>query len=441
MQSHRLRRLLAVAILALAVPAVAQANTVTQWNKTAVDTLVAFPGPAGGAAPALQIDLAMAQGAVYDAVNGIEPRHRPYLLGTPFVSTASKDAAAATAAYRVLSNIVSTVPATIAFPNRAALLTSLDNAYAASLATVPDGPSKDAGVAAGTTAANAMLAARANDGRFGPSPWVSNTSPGHWQPLLNPDGSLQLDPTAWVANVKPFLLRTSSQFRSEGPQALGSTAYAVDVNETKALGSVSSTVRSAEQTHNAIFWQTAGGPAWLWNGAARGLADSRGLDLGDSALLFAELNLASADAAINVWNDKYHFDFWRPWNAIQRADEDGNPATEPDPDWMPLISAPYPEHPSGHLCLDGAHTRILRMFFGGAPDGGFSITSVSALLQTGEATVRHFDSFAQVVAEIVEARIWAGLHFRTADRQGKFLGQDVAGWAASHYLRPVGHHH
>ena len=129
MHSHRLRRLLAVAVLALAVPAVAQANTVTQWNKTAIDTLVAFPAPAGGAAPALQIDLAMAQGAVYDAVNAIEPRHRPYLLGTPFVPTASKDAAAATAAYRVLSNIVSTVPATIAFPNRASLLASLDSAY------------------------------------------------------------------------------------------------------------------------------------------------------------------------------------------------------------------------------------------------------------------------------------------------------------------------
>src|SRR5215468_979077 len=225
MLSHRLRRLLAIAVLALAVPAVAQANTVTQWNKTAIDTLVAFPPPAGSAAQALQLDMAMTQGAVYDAVNAIEPRHRPYLLGTPFVRTASKDAAASTAAYRVLSNIVTTVPATIAFPNRAALLTSLGAAYAASLATVPDGASKDAGIAAGSAAADAMIAARANDGRFGPSPWVSNPSPGHWQPLLNPDGSLQLDPAPWVANVKPFLLHSPSQFRSDGPNALGSKAY------------------------------------------------------------------------------------------------------------------------------------------------------------------------------------------------------------------------
>jgi hypothetical protein len=431
MHSHRLRRLLAVAVLALAVPAVAQANTVTQWNKTAIETLVAFPAPAGGAAPALQIDLAMAQGAVYDAVNAIEPRHRPYLLGTPFVPTASKDAAAATAAYRVLSNIVSTVPATIAFPNRASLLTSLDSAYSASLATVPDGASKDAGIAAGAAAANVMLAARANDGRFGPSPWVSNTSPGHWQPLLNPDGSRQLDPTAWVANVRPFLLCSPSQFRSAGPNALDSTDYAADVNEVKALGAASGSMRSDEQTHNAIFWQTAGGPAWLWNGAARGLVDSRGLDVGDSALLFAELNLSSADAAINVWNDKYHFDFWRPWQAIRGADLDDNPATVADPTWTALITAPYPEHPSGHIGLDSAALETLRAFFG-TNNLRLDVTSTRFPGET-----RTFTKVQQPLKELVEARIWAGLHFRTADVQAKKLGRQVARYMAKHYFQPL----
>jgi hypothetical protein len=431
MQSHRLRRLLAVAVLALAVPAVAQANSVTQWNKTAIDTLVAFPAPAGGAAQALQLDMAMTQGAVYDAVNAIEPRHRPYLLGTPFVPTASKDAAAATAAYRMLSNIVSTVPATIAFPNRAALLTSLGNAYAASLATVPDGASKDAGIAAGNAAADAMIAARTNDGRFGPSPWVSNTSLGHWQPLLNPDGSLQLDPAPWVANVKPFLLHSPSQFRSDGPNALRSKAYAADVNETEALGSATSSVRSAEQTHNAIFWQTAGGPAWLWNGAARGLVDARGLDLGDSALLFAELNLASADASINVWNDKYHFDFWRPWQAIHGADLDGNPRTTADATWSALITAPYPEHPSGHVGLDSAALETLRIFFGTKK----LTLDVTSSRFPGET--RTFTNVREPLREVVEARIWAGLHFRTADMQSKKLGRQVARYMAKHYFQPL----
>lgn len=433
MLSHPLRRLLAVAVLALAVPAVAQANTVTQWNKTAVDTLVAFPGPAGGAAQALQIDMAMTQGAVYDAVNAIEPRNRPYLLGTPFVRTASQDAAASTAAYRVLSNIVSTVPATIAFPNRAALLASLTSAYAASLATVPDGASKDAGVAAGTAAADAMIAARANDGRFGPSPWVSNTSPGHWQPLLNPDGSLQLDPAPWVANVKPFLMLSPSQFRTDGPNALDSKAYAADVNEVEALGSATSSMRTAEQTHNAIFWQSAGGPAFLWNGAARNLADARGLDLGDSALLFAELNLASADAAINVWNDKYHFDFWRPWQAIRGADLDGNPATTADPTWTALITAPYPEHPSGHIGLDNAALSALRMFFGTKK----LTLEVTSSRFPGET--RTFTDVREPLKEIVEARIWAGLHFRTADVQSKKLGREVARYMATHYFQPLHH--
>ena len=431
MHLHRLRRLLAVAVLALAVPAVAHANSVTQWNKTAIDTLVAFPAPAGSAAQALQLDMAMTQGAVYDAVNAIEPRHRPYLLCTPFVPTASKDAATATAAYRVLSNIVSTVPATIAFPNRAALLTSLSDTYAASLTAVPDGASKDAGVAAGTAAANAMLAARANDGRFGPSPWVSNTSPGHWQPLLNPDGSRQLDPAAWVANVKPFLLRSPSQFRTDGPNDLRSKAYADDVNETEALGSVSSSARSAEQTHNAIFWQTAGGPAWLWNGAARGLVDSRGLDLGDSALLFAELNLAAADASISVWNDKYHFDFWRPWQAIRGADLDGNPGTTADPTWTALITAPYPEHPSGHVGLDSAYLQTLRTFFG-TKELTLDVTSSRFPGET-----RTFTNVRQPLKEVIEARIWAGLHFRTADEQSRKLGREIARYMARHYFQPL----
>ncbi len=431
MQLYRLRRLLAVALLALAVPAVAQANSVTQWNKTAIDTLVAFPPPAGSAAQALQLDMAMTQGAVYDAVNAIEPRHRPYLLGTPFVPTASKDAAATTAAYRVLSNIVSTVPATIAFPNRAALLTSLGDAYAASLAAIPDGASKDAGIAAGTAAAEAMLTARTNDGRFGPSPWVSNTSPGHWQPLLNPDGSPQLDPTPWVANVKPFLLRSTSQFRTPGPQSLGSTAYASDVNETEALGSAGSSVRTPEQTHNAIFWQTAGGPAWLWNGAARGLAETHGLDLGDSALLFAMLNLASADASINVWNDKYDYDFWRPWQAIRGADLDGNPATAADPAWTALITAPYPEHPSGHIGLDSAALEALRSFFG----TNKLTLEVTSSRFPGET--RTFTKVQQPLKELVEARIWAGLHFRTADEQAKQLGRQVARYMTKHYFQPL----
>ena len=205
MKSRRFSIVGAVALLAalggLSAPVSASpaGNAVADWNLIAVNTLIAFPGPAGGAPPASQVHMAMTQGAVYDALNAIAPQHhRPYLLNRRFSATASKEAAAATAAYRVLSSIVSGVPASIAFPNRASLLQSLDTQYAASLSAIPDSPFKAQGIAAGNAAADAMIAARQNDGRFGPSPWVPNSAPGHWQPQLRPDGTQILDPTPWV---------------------------------------------------------------------------------------------------------------------------------------------------------------------------------------------------------------------------------------------------
>jgi hypothetical protein len=408
-------------------------NAVTKWNLIAVSTLVAFPGPAGGAPPASQIHMGMTQGAVYDAVNAIVPRHhRPYLLKRRFSARASKEAAVATAAYRVLANIVFTVPEDIPFPNRESLLQSLATEYAASLAAIPDTPFKRQGIAAGNAAADAMIAARQNDGRFGPSQWVPNPDPGHWQPLLDPDGKPMLDPTPWVGGVRPFLMQSSSQFRTDGPNALTSAAYADDFNEVKSLGSVNSETRTPEQTHIARFWQST--PVATWNAVARNLAEdpNRAIDVADSALLFAMMNLSAGDAGINCWNDKYYWDFWRPWHAIHRADEDGNPATEPDPSWTALLTAPYPEHPSGHLCNDGAHLSVLKMFFG-TDEIGFDVTSVQFPGET-----RHFDRFSQALEEIIEARIWAGLHFRTADVQAEILGRNVADYMAENYFQPVG---
>jgi len=421
--------LIAVALVALTGP-VALAHEVTNWNQIATTTLAAFPAAAGGAANALQVNMGMTQGAVYDAINAIEPRHRPYLLATRFNANASKEAAAATAAYSVLSNIVSTVSATIPFPNKTTLLQSLSTAYMASLAAIPDSPSKTAGIAAGNAAADAMIAARQGDGRFGPSPWVPNYAPGHWQPLLNADGTQMLDPTPWVGGVRPFLIQSSSQFRTDGPNALTSDAYAEDFNEVKALGSVNSTVRTPEQTHIAIFWQGAP-PPLAWNGVARNLVDQYAVDIGDSALLFAMLNLSAADAAINCWNDKYYWDFWRPWTAIHRANEDGNPDTDPDPSWTALLTAPYPEHPSGHLSGDSAHLEVLHIFFG-TDNIRFGVISSRFPGET-----RYFDQFSDALKEIIDARIWAGLHFRTADVQAKILGRKVVHYMEKHYFQPL----
>jgi hypothetical protein len=157
-------------------------------------------------------------------------------------------------------------------------------------------------------------------------------------------------------------------------------------------------------------------------------------EVADRARLLAMMNLSGADAAINCWNDKYHFDFWRPFQAIRKADLDGNPATSPDPTWTPLMTAPHPDHTSGHMCLDGAHFRVLQMFFG-TDVMHFGVTSS----QFGGET-RFFDRFSQPLEEIVEARIWAGLHYRTADVHGRDLGINVANHMADNYFQSVCNH-
>jgi hypothetical protein len=414
------------------------ANPVTKWNKIAVTTLISLPAPAGGAPPAAQINMGMVQGAVYDAVNAITPKHhRPYLLKRRFAATASEEAAVATAAYRMLFNIVSTVPAGIPFPTKQTVLDTLAVQYADSLEAIPDSPFKAQGIAAGEAAAEAMTEAREDDGRFGPSQWLPNTAPGHWWPLTNPaTGQPILDPTPWAGGVKPFLMQSPSQFRTKGPNALSSAAWAADYNEVKRLGSVNSADRTPEQTYIARWWQST--PVASWNAVARDLVARDDFDVADSARLFAMENLSAADAGINCWNDKYYWDFWRPWNAIPRGAEDGNPATEPDPTWAALITAPYPEHPSGHLCSDGAHTSVLRMFFGDVIEGGYQITSISTLLGANDPRTRTFGSFSDALDELIEARIWAGLHYRTADVQARQLGENVAKYMAAHYFQSVG---
>jgi hypothetical protein len=421
-----------------APPVAADAAAVTHWNQLATSTLAAIPAADGGAPPAFQINMGMTQGAVYDAVNAIGPkRHQPYLLERRFGATASTDAAVATAAYDVLTELISTAPERVPFPGRDGLLDTLAAEYATSLAAIADGPPERKGIAAGHAAADAMLEARANDGRFGPSQWVPDTRPGHWWPLLNPAGQQILDPTPWAGGVAPFLIQSPSQFRTAPPLALDSAGYAAELNAVKDLGRATASTRTDEQTYVAKWWQSA--PILSWNEVARQLITRNDLNAADSARLLALQNLSGADALINCWNDKYYYDFWRPWNAIPRAAEDDNPATIAEPGWTALITAPYPDHPSGHNCNDAAHVTILRMYFGDVIDGGFQITSASALLAPDEPKVRTFASFSQPLAELIDARIWAGLHYRHADIQGQLLGRNVANYGAAHYFQAVGH--
>jgi PAP2 superfamily len=389
----------------------ATADTVVEWNLNAARAIFVTAGqPPQQSVP----HLAMVHGAVYDAVNAIDGGHEGYLISSRLATSSdSKEAAAATAAYRVLLNIVP------------AQQSVLDAQYAASLAAIPDSVSKTRGVAVGEAAAAAMIAARTADGRFGPFRFAVGTAPGVWRPVLP---AFVNDPNAWLKDVKPFLIQSSSQFRSKGPLALTSRRYAREFAEVKSLGSDTSTTRTADQTLAARYW--AENPPATWSRIFRTLSAQQGLSIVENARLFAMLYMSGADALISVWDDKAHFSFWRPITAIREADTDGNSATAPDAAWLPLIpNPPYPEHSSGHTGLSGSFVATLQDFFG---------TDKLAWTDTNNAGLtRGFTRFSQAIDEIIDARVWSGIHFRTADEQGARIGRQVAKWRKQHYFRPA----
>src|SRR5215208_343789 len=412
MGSRRLRAvgLLAVAA-ALAAPAFARADTVTEWNVNATTALMATAAqPPQASVP----HMAMVQGAVYDAVNAIDGGHDGYLLTSRLASPFdSKEAAAAAAAHRVLSSIV---------PGQQAVL---DAQYATSLATIPDGSSKARGIAVGEAAAAAMIAARTDDGRFGAFRFSAGPGAGAWLPVLP---SFVNDPNAWLKDVKPFLIESSSQFGSDGPFPLASERYAREFDEVKEVGSAASTTRTAAQTYAARYW--AENPPNTWSRVFRTLSTQQELSLVDNARLYAMLYMTAADALITVWDDKAHFLFWRPMTAIREADTDGTPATEKDAAWLPLIpTPPYPEHSSGHAGLSGSFVATLQDFFG-TDRIGWTDTNNAGL-------TRSFTRFSQAIDEVVDARVWSGIHFRNADEQGAKIGRQVANWREHHYFRAV----
>ncbi len=462
-QSARIMRLAATALLAVAVaglvavaagglsaPARGQSagNTAIEWNAIGSTAIMAAPPQGAGQPPhAAVLSLAMVQGTVYDAVNAIDGGHEPYLLASPADPGNSQDAAAATAAFRVLVGFRDDErdPALLGLVPAQRL--TLQPLYGASLATVPDGAGKTGGIAAGEAAAAAMLTARAGDGRGGSFKFREAFEPGQWR-LAPPQGPANLvvkDPAPWVGFVTPFLVPNVEMLRSDGPNALTSAGYTEDFNETKELGSLTSTKRTPDQTAAAIFWQDSG-PA-IWNRVYRSLATTRELDIVDSARLFAMTNLAAADGSIGCWNDKAYWSNWRPITAIREAASDGNPATEADPNWVPLfdptvqvsgaplVTPGFPDHPAGHTCISGATVHALRAFFG---TDKVAFSAVSNKCSPAPCPSRSFDRFSDALKEIIGARVWGGIHFRTADVQGAVLGKKVGHYMAKHYFQPTG---
>jgi hypothetical protein len=419
-------------------------NVAVEWNAIASRAIMTTAGQAPHAAV---LSLAMVQGAVYDAVNAIDGGYQPYLVAPPADPWYSKEAAAATAAFRVLVGFRQDErdpPLPGLFPTqRDSILQPL---YDASLASVVEGPAKAGGIAVGEAAAVAMLTARTDDGRGGSFTFTEGFEPGQWRraPPQGPNNLVAGDPAPWVGFVTPFVVPSVEMLRSDGPNPLTSTAYAADFNKVKEYGSLTSTQRTPDQTAAAIFWQDSG-PA-IWNRVYRALAESGGLDIVDSARLFAMTNLAAADGSIGCWNDKAYWSFWRPITAIRNATTDGNPATEADPNWLPLfdpttpvsgaplVTPGFPDHPAGHTCISGATVYALQTFFG---TDKVAFTAESNKCAPAPCLERSFNRFSDALQEIIDARVWGGIHFRTADVQGAVLGRKVVHYMTKHYFQPV----
>ena len=417
---------------------------IKEWNTRAVNmTLSATPLPA----PAAQTRLmAIYSLAVHDAVNGITREYETYLPPPVAVPDgASEKAAAIAASYRALCGL---------FPSQC---TALLPVFQQSL--IDHGVTEaDPGVNYGFQAAQAILDLRSTDGAAQAQfvvPQMNSappfTLPGAFQLLSGQLVNNVHQPLlpGW-GNVTPFVLRSGSQFRPEAPPALDSEVYTRDYNEVKAIGRSQNaciptqtglgncqTEEQAERMRIALFWRD-GSPVRVWNQPLQVLATAAGLDISTSARTYALLHTAAADSSIACWEAKYGipgvsggYNAWRPRSAINRGAEDGNPLTDADPSWNSAHSTPtHPEYPSGHTTNSTAMATILALTFGDEP-GTPIVSSVPAV-----GITRTWNSFTKAADEVIDARVYSGIHFRNTDEVGSRLGGQVAHFVYTHALRP-----
>ena len=401
----------------------ARAEAVSDWNAIAVQALATADPPRPG--PIAFLDLAVVQVAVHDAVQAIDRRFQPYHVTIPGAS-GSSEAAAAKAAHDVLVNIL---------PGQAAALDMTYHDYF----TAHGLAETDPGVRVGEVAAAGILALRANDGRVPktpPPPFNGGTAPGVWRPTPSlqpgppPSGASMATP--WLATVPPFTLKRGDQYRAKAPLRLSSARYAREYNEVKALGARFNSTRTPEQTQLAYFY--AGNNFILWNRVLRDNATAHTDTIGDRARLLALGTLAMADAAITAWDSKVHYVNWRPITAIREGENDGNGRTVGDPNWEPLINTPnYPDQTSGANNVVGAMTRMLQLYF---HNDEVTFTAYSQHPMANPNT-RTYHRFSDLSWDTVNVRIYQGIHFRTADEQGRKQGRRVAQWVYQHFLQPI----
>ena len=393
------------------VPASAEdPAVVSEWNAIAVATL------AGDATTQPVEDIlytAFVQAAVYNAVIGVEGRYTPYRFHAHAPRGASAQAAAVAAAHQVLVTYVPSAQA------------ALDASYAASLAQIPAGKAKAQGIEFGARAADSVIRLRAYDGRHADIQFTQPPLPGVWRPT---SGAAMSAP--WLGFVTPLLVHSATQFAPPAPLALTSVRYTRDFAEVKALGSMNSAARTPDQTSTAQFF--SGNPLVQYNAALRDQVSVRHLDIADAARMFAAIGMSVADAEISVWHAKYIYGLWRPVTAIGLADTDGNPATSADPSWAPLITTPpYPEYPSGYNAFNSTVAHGLENLF---QTRHLQLTLTSTAVP---GVQRHYDCGGALLQDVVDARVWQGIHFRTADTAARDMGEQVAAWTLDHYFQPV----
>jgi hypothetical protein len=374
-----------------------------------------FPGEAA-------VYMGIVHAAIYDAAVAIEGGYEPYAVALNAPADTSPEAAIATSAHHTLIGLQPQLALTLA---QQAIL---DADYLGYMDAIPDGPAKTDGIAVGEQVAAAIVALRVNDGRE-QNPSLDDLGlpppgPGVWDPGSAPAVGLR------VPGIRPLALESGSQFRPDGPSPLTGQEYAEDFQQVKELGRFDSTARTAEQTTEALFWTDH--DLRQWNDGMLRLAGDRGLDLVQTARMLAMAHVAGGDAMISCFDAKFTYWFWRPYQAIPRADTDGNPATEPDSTWRPLRPTPnFPEYPSAHACHSTGVTEALAAFFG-TDNVSFSLDSRI----TG--TSREYQRFHDVVKEVNQARVFAGFHFRNSDQEGSNLGRKVGDYVANHLFRPLG---
>ncbi len=417
-------------------------DAVLTWNANAGEAAVAACiSPVGNPLHESRM-YAMSHVAIHDALNAIDRRSRPYAFDGEAGPLASPDAAVATAARDVLVTLIGELPdPPVPQACRDAGIASVEADYDAALDAIPDGLAKTQGVEVGAAAADAILALRADDGSdtlLIDSAYPQGTEPGEYR--FTPGTPFAFAP-GW-GDVTPFVLRSSSQFPPGPTYALKGKKYAADLNEVKRLGGDGVTTpseRTPEQTEIALFWVESSPLAW--NRIARTVSSDEGLDMWENARLFGLLNMALADGYVGTFETKYELNFWRPVTAIRAADTDGNPNTDVDATWTPLVTTPpIPEHDSGHSVEGGAAAQVLRRFFG---TDAISFENCSMTLPAGSTCLdaspvsRSYTSFTQAAAENGLSRILVGFHFRNAVEQGIKHGTRIGDRAFLLFMRPV----